>query len=57
MAGRVGAGDGYDHRVEREVTDRQLEALLARLDCELISDRDSYVIRAIKRLNAHELAA
>jgi len=32
-------------------------ALLARLDCELISDRDPYVIRAIKRLNAHELAA
>jgi acetyltransferase len=32
-------------------------ALLARLECELITDCDPYVIRAIKRLRAHELAA
>ena len=31
-------------------------AFLARLDCELITDTDPYVIRAIKRLDAHELA-
>ena len=30
-------------------------ALLARLDCELITDRDPYVIRAVKRLDAHEV--
>ena len=31
-------------------------ALAARLDCELITDRDPYVIRAVKRLDLHELA-
>jgi acetyltransferase len=31
-------------------------ALLARLDCELVTDRDPYVIRVVKRLDAHELA-
>jgi len=30
--------------------------LLARLDCELERDRDPYLIRAVKRLGAHELA-
>ena len=32
-------------------------ALLARLDCELITDCDPHVIRAIKRFSAHDLAA
>ena len=32
-------------------------ALLARFECELITDGDPYVIRAIKRLHAHKLAA
>ena len=31
-------------------------ALLARLDCELVTDRDPYMIRVVKRLDAHELA-
>jgi len=31
-------------------------ALLARLDCELVTDRDPHVIRVVKRLDAHELA-
>jgi acetyltransferase len=31
-------------------------ALLARLNCELVTDHDPYVIRAVKRLDAHELA-
>ena len=31
-------------------------ALLARLDCELETDRDPHVIRVVKRLDAHELA-
>jgi acetyltransferase len=30
-------------------------ALLARLDCELLTDSDPRVIRAVKRLDAHEL--
>jgi acetyltransferase len=30
-------------------------ALLARLDCELVTDHDSNVIRVVKRLDAHEL--
>ena len=30
-------------------------ALLARLDCELVTDPNPYVIRALKRLDAHEL--
>ena len=32
-------------------------ALLARLDCELVTDRDPHVVRVVKRLDAHELAA
>ncbi len=31
-------------------------ALLARLDCELVGDRDPHLIRAVKRLDAYELA-
>jgi acetyltransferase len=31
-------------------------ALLARLNCELVPDRDPYMIRVAKRLDAHELA-
>jgi acetyltransferase len=31
-------------------------ALLARLDCELVTDRDPYAIRVVKRLDAHEVA-
>ena len=31
-------------------------ALLARLDCELVTDRDPDVIRIVKRLDAHQLA-
>ena len=31
-------------------------ALLARFDCELVTDRDPYLIRAVKRLDAYELA-
>ena len=30
--------------------------LLARLDCELVADRDPYLIRAVKRLDGHEVA-
>jgi hypothetical protein len=40
----------------RGLSDRSL-ALLARLDCELVTDRDPHVIRVVKRLDAHELAA
>jgi acetyltransferase len=32
-------------------------SLLARLDCELVTDHDPQVIRVVKRLDAHELAA
>ena len=31
-------------------------ALLARFDCEIVTDRDPYLIRAVKRLDMHELA-
>jgi hypothetical protein len=31
-------------------------ALLARLDCELVTDRDPHLIRVVKRLDAYELA-
>jgi acetyltransferase len=31
-------------------------ALLARLDCDLITDRDPHLIRVVKRLDAHEPA-
>jgi hypothetical protein len=31
-------------------------ALLARLDCELVTDRDPHLIRVAKRLDAYELA-
>jgi acetyltransferase len=30
-------------------------ALLARLDCKLVTDRDPYVVHVVKRLDAHEL--
>ena len=31
-------------------------ALLSRLDCELVTDRDPHLIRVVKRLDAYELA-
>ena len=31
-------------------------SLLARLDCELVTDRDPHLIRVVKRLDAYELA-
>ena len=30
-------------------------SLLARLDCDLVTDHDPHVVRAVKRLDAHEL--
>jgi len=32
-------------------------ALLTRVDCELVADSDPHVVRAVKRLDSHELAA
>ena len=34
----------------------QMLALLARFDCKLVTDRDRYLIRAVKQLDLHELA-